>query len=95
MSLGANRPLLIAMMPFILSDHAVHQTGGNPNVPRLLLQTISGDPCAGYVFQLPVRTLGAETIPCVSEPPGKSADFQVHAGFPLAMKDSKKISSPS
>jgi hypothetical protein len=40
---------------------------------------VSGDLCAGNAFLPPVRTLVEETIPSVSGPPGKSADFQARA----------------
>ena len=40
-----------------------------------------GDLRVGSVFWDPVRTLVPKTVPPVSEPPGKSEDFQVRAGF--------------
>ena len=47
---------------------------------------ISGDLCAGNAFVLPVRTLGEQTIPSVSAPPGNPAGFQAHAVFPLRIE---------
>jgi hypothetical protein len=49
------------------------------------LSIVSGD-LSGERFPKPVRTLVEETIPPVSEPPGKSAGFQARAGLPIALK---------
>ncbi len=53
---------------------------------------ISGDKRAGNGFVLPVRTLGEQTIPSVSAPPGNSGEFQAHAVFPNASKKPKGFS---
>jgi len=58
-----------------------------PTADKLaVFQILPSNPCAGNVFQEPVRTLVGETTPSVSGPPGNSSEFQARAGFFLRAK---------
>ena len=63
----------------------IHRTG-----PQALI--VSGDMRAGNVFQLPVRTLGAELIPSVSGPPGNPGGILGQRSSSIAPESRLRIS---